>query len=37
MTLVGEPPRAMSAALKGGYEADPYSRKAADLLYSLTT
>ena len=36
MTLVGEPPRAMSAALKGGYEADPYSRKAADLLYDNT-
>jgi hypothetical protein len=36
MTLVGEPPRAMSAALKGGYEADPYSRKVADLLYDST-
>jgi len=36
MTLVGEPPRAMSSALKGGYEADPYSRKAADLLYDNT-
>jgi hypothetical protein len=35
-TLVGEPPRAMSQALKGGYEADPYSRKAADLLYDQT-
>ena len=36
MTLVGEPPRSMSSALKGGYEADPYSRKAADLLYDNT-
>jgi len=36
MTLVGEPPRSMSSALKGGYEADPYSRKAADLLYDHT-
>jgi hypothetical protein len=36
LTLVGETPRAMSAALKGGYEADPYSRKAADLLYDNT-
>jgi hypothetical protein len=36
MTLVGESPRSMSAALKGGYEADPYSRKAADLLYDHT-
>ena len=31
--LVGEPPRAMSAALSGGYEADPYSPAAADRLY----
>lgn len=36
MKLVGEPPRSMSSALKGGYEADPYSRKAADLLYDHT-
>jgi hypothetical protein len=36
MTLVGEPPRSMSAALKGGYEADPCSRTAADLLYDHT-
>ncbi|MEI6240652.1 MAG: glycosyl hydrolase [Planctomycetia bacterium] len=35
-TLVGEPPRAMSAALSGGYEADPYSPAAADLLYDKT-
>ena len=31
--LVNEPPRAMSAALSGGYEADPYSPAAADRLY----
>ncbi len=36
VTLVGEPPRAMSAALAGGYEADPYSPAAADLLYDKT-
>ncbi len=32
-TLVNEPPRAMSSALSGGYEADPYSPAAADRLY----
>jgi len=36
MVLVGESPRAMSRALVGGYEADPYSRQAADLLYDKT-
>jgi len=35
-TLVGEPPRVMSAAISGGYEADPYSPAAADLLYDKT-
>ena len=35
-TLVNEPPRAMSSALSGGYEADPYSPEAADLLYDKT-
>jgi len=33
VTLVGEPPRSMSAAVSGGYEADPYSPAAADRLY----
>jgi hypothetical protein len=35
-TLVNEPPRVMSAALSGGYEADTYSPAAADLLYDKT-
>lgn len=35
-TLVGEPSRAMSEALSGGYEADPYSPAAADRLYDAT-
>lgn len=34
--LVGEAPRVMSAVLKGGFEADAYSVKAADQLYDNT-
>ncbi len=34
--VLGEPPRAMSRALSGGYEADPYSQAAADALFDHT-
>ena len=34
--LLGEPPRAMSQALQGGYEPDCFSPAAADLMYRNT-
>jgi hypothetical protein len=34
--LLGEPPRAMSLALQGGYEADCFSQAAADSMYRNT-
>ena len=34
--LMGEGPHVMSWALKGGYEADPLSPKAADRMFDQT-
>lgn len=34
--LLGEPPRVMSRALKGGYDADPLSARAADKMFDST-